>query len=456
MHEFHRADPVLTKLLGPQRLRPGSVYVRSPFTVLVEEGGVRHCYSTLTKQGLTLPSGFDPAGRYDGAAVAADPTLRALAEGYFLRPADRDETKFYGSVAAMMRAFRARKGLASFVILPTMACNARCTYCYEEGCAPVTMSRETARNTLDFILRSRRPNTRLFLQWFGGEPLLGVETVDFLLSGLRAAGVEYRCGFTTNGSLITPALAERMAGEWHTANVQLTLDGTEETYRRIKRYVRWEDTYRRVLENINLLAGLGVTVNLRINLDGSNDGEVEGILRDLSQAVKARDRVYVYVAPIYQLRRSEQCLEIWNRATALTRLILEAGFRTAELIGLDTRFRTFRCMASNPGANLLITPEGRLSCCEHQLEGPLYGTVTEGITEPEALRAFSDASRIPEKCRDCPFLPDCTGFHSCPVYDFHCREARMLKARTAILSMLEQTAQAEDDEALQEQLFFTD
>lgn len=461
MHSFHKPDPILARLLRPQKLREDAVYLLSPFTLLTEQDGVRYCYSTLTKQGVVLPGDFDPAGRWTPERIRKDPSLRDLLEGYFLKPLDRDETGLYESVSAMLRAFYGHKGLASFVILPTLGCNARCTYCYEEGVTPAAMSRETAAQVLDYLLRERRPDARLYLQWFGGEPLMGAETIDYLLAGLREAGVEYRCGMTTNGSLITPALADRMAGLWQMENVQITLDGAEEVYRRMKRYVRYDDTYHRVLENINLVAERGIRTNVRITLDGANGDQVPLVMADLAEAVKAKEKVSVYLAPLYELRMSERCLELWRQAEALTHYISDAGFRVQEMLGLDTRLCAFRCMASNPAANMMILPDGGLSCCQHQLNGQL-GSVTEGVTDRALLRKYQNPGPVKAECRDCPFLPDCTAFSLCPVNDRDCREVHRMKAMPRLREMIRRDLEKrgeegdEDREAFDELLYHTE
>lgn len=42
---------------------------------------------------------------------------------------------------------------------------------------------------------------------------------------------------------------------------------------------------------------------------------------------------------------------------------------------------------------------------------------------------------IREKCRSCPYLPDCTGFAGCPIHDSHCRELRELMAIDSLKRM---------------------
>ena len=308
------------------------------------------------------------------------------------------------------------------------------------------MGSETVAQTLAFILRSRRPKEQLLLQWFGGEPLLGVGVIDRISEGLREAGVEFQSGFITNGSLIGDALLEKMTGPWNTQSVQITLDGAEERYGQIKRYVNCPDAYRRVLRAVGLLAERGVRVSVRLNLDGTNRGEVADILRDLAAQVAVRDTLWVYASPIYQRRMSEDCLPAWEEALEVTKQITDAGFRTLQQLGLGTKFRINRCMAANPTNNILITPEGRLSFCQHRLEGLLYGSVSEGITDQAALKAFSVPPPTAAKCRDCPFLPDCTAFQACPVYDRDCKAIRLLRAEPQLHEMI-RAAEAKASEA---------
>jgi sulfatase maturation enzyme AslB (radical SAM superfamily) len=45
--------------------------------------------------------------------------------------------------------------------------------------------------------------------------------------------------------------------------------------------------------------------------------------------------------------------------------------------------------------------------------------------------------RIREKCRSCPYLPDCTGFAGCPIHDSHCRELHELMAIDSLKRMVE-------------------
>ena len=68
----------------------------------------------------------------------------------------------------------------------TESCNLRCTYCYQINKAPNSMTFETAKRMVDYILSdaytANRPNMMGFiLEFIGGEPFLEVELMDQII-----------------------------------------------------------------------------------------------------------------------------------------------------------------------------------------------------------------------------------------------------------------------------------
>ena len=62
----------------------------------------------------------------------------------------------------------------------TSACNARCYYCFEKGIATTKMTKETADQLVVFIDNMLNDGDKLTFEWFGGEPLLNVEIIDYI------------------------------------------------------------------------------------------------------------------------------------------------------------------------------------------------------------------------------------------------------------------------------------
>jgi radical SAM protein with 4Fe4S-binding SPASM domain len=116
-------------------------------------------------------------------------------------------------------------------------------------------------------------------------------------------------------------------------------------------------------------------------------------------------------------------------------LIEEAGFSARSVMGAGKSFRVFSCMAD--GGSVAICPDGALYPCEHLPQEARFGDIWHGVTDEAARYNFCRVDRTQEKCRSCPFLPDCTSFSSCPVRDIECRKVHELMALDSLKRMAE-------------------
>ncbi len=433
-------DPALKRILPPGKADPETVYVRSRFAFPFEEGGRRIRFHLLTRQMAELTRPLPE--RISGKELLRDGEYAALAEGYFLVPEGKDETEFYLGIFGILHTLARKKGIGGYTILPTSACNARCVYCFEQGRKQITMTPETADRTADYILRTRRSGETV-IQWFGGEPLLAVPVIDRICGRLRAEGIPFSGAVVTNGSLITGSLADRMREDWHVKQVQVSMDGNEADYTARKRYVREDGVYRRVLRGIRALTERDIRTAVRCNVDGENLGGLEDFLRDLSEAVPEKKNLRVHLSPLNAVRGSCQAPEFWKRIAAARPVIQRFGFDTRDSRFTLHNLRNFHCMADLGSA--VIDAEGGLYACEECPPEARTGSLEEG-ENPEARARFADLTRVREECRDCPFLPACTPFASCPVRKERCREVRSFLLQEQIRAYLENPDRTEAEE----------
>lgn len=110
-------------------------------------------------------------------------------------------------------------------------CNLRCRYCFAgkgsyDG-ERMNMSREVARQAIDFLLEASGPKKAVEVDFFGGEPLLNMsvlkDTVEYGKERAHKAGKEISFTVTTNGVLLTKEIAEYLNREMY--NIVLSLDG---------------------------------------------------------------------------------------------------------------------------------------------------------------------------------------------------------------------------------------
>ncbi len=441
LKECRRADPALRKILPPQAVRRDGAYVRSQFALPFEHEGRRLWFHTLTRQ-LAEPEGRLPE-RVTAEEAAGNGELEELIRAYYLVPEGKDECAFYMGVFRIMHAMVRRKGIAGYTILPTTACNARCVYCFEEGRPQTTMTQETAEKTAEYIIRTRRPG-EIVLNWFGGEPLAAPAVIDFITERVREAGIPFQGNITTNGSLITEKTADRMAGPWQIRHAQVSMDGDEADYAARKRYPAGKGHYRRVLSAVRMLAERGVKVSVRSNVDEENIGGVGAFLSDLAEAVPDKSNVDVYLSGLNAVRESGGSPALWRKIAESRPLIRSFGFRARDSRFTLYDFRNRHCMADM--GSVVIGPDGSLYACEHCSEEMRYGNLTDGSADPEKEERIRGTDSVREKCRKCPFLPECTPFASCPVQDAGCREIRMLRFQIRTAEYLEGKAPAAEEE----------
>ncbi len=437
MVELKPADAALLKLLPPQEPRPDALYVPSQFVLTFTYGEKQYAFHTLTTQLLETEL---------NVAAKQNMEKEALIRGLFLVPEEKDECAYYNSVASLMRLFQRKKGNRGFMILPTLACNARCVYCYEEGMKPVSMTEETADAVVRCIVETHAEEP-VKINWFGGEPLLRPDLIDRILEGLRAAGVRYTCGMVSNGSLITPETVAKMKGLWNVTGIQISVDGSEADYIARKQYSAYRNYYHTVMDAIDGMSAAGIRVLVRCNTDENVLPGIPQFLRDLSARVAHKENVQVYFAPLDQVRTGRDALIVWQRIMDLRPLIEAAGFRSYPLFNLNKPFRVYHCMAD--AGSVVIGPDGRLYPCEHCIPETCFGDVFRGTTDEAKRTAFCRTDTTREKCRKCTFLPTCTNFSTCPVQDTDCSKVKELILIDALKRFIDKKEiEADADDAI--------
>lgn len=410
---FQPSDKI-KKLLPPQEVREGVEYCPSQFALPFTHKGKGYVFHTLTKQCVeaALPASCSAGSGYD-----------ELIRGYFLVPRGKDEDTFYVKTLSLINTFFDEKR-NNYMIFPTLACNARCIYCFEQGMVPVSMTEESAEQTVRYILETRKPGKKVHLDWFGGEPLLGEKYIDLICRRLDEAGTEYYSTMTSNGSLITPAIIEKMKGPWRLTHISISMEGPEEDYRRRKNYVAYHGEYHKVIESISLLRDAGIGVTVRCNVDLENLPGIPAFLEEMGRSVRNKDGVCLYLALLNDERLGNSDLEAWEKVLSMDPLIEKAGFVLNSWRKSGMHLRTGHCLADN--GYPIIAPDGKLYACEDCLPESLYGDIWNGTTDVAAEKEFRRMDLVREKCRGCAFLPMCTPFSHCPEEDTHCKDVERM------------------------------
>ena len=113
-----------------------------------------------------------------GIEISDEKFLEELKYCGFLIEDDFDEKK---DIKIRMLNSRYDTSVLSLTITPTMACNFRCTYCFESGhYSNGHMSEDTEENICKMVEQEASHLEKLVVTWYGGEPLLAISPIERL------------------------------------------------------------------------------------------------------------------------------------------------------------------------------------------------------------------------------------------------------------------------------------
>lgn len=71
------------------------------------------------------------------------------------------------------------------VLAPTLACNFKCPYCYENNLPAITITEEVQDHLIDFINRHTTKVDGMALCWHGGEPLIAFKAIKSIIDKIE-------------------------------------------------------------------------------------------------------------------------------------------------------------------------------------------------------------------------------------------------------------------------------
>ena len=408
-------------------------YHLSRYVLLTEMDGALRLYNTLTNIAVQLER--DETERFmqlsksettgDALSKAG---LQQLAEEAFFVKASQDEYKQYQSCCQILRIMsKKEKGLHTYTIFPTTACNARCVYCFEEGYITHTMTNETADKVVDYILQTKRSGS-INLKWFGGEPLAASGIISRICRKLQDNQVDYCSSIVTNCSLMTKEMAKEAKELWNLKKAQVSLDGARSDYEARKKYLNPDRyNYDAAMSGIQYLLDEKIKVVMRCNYDKGNIGGIPEFAADLDKRFADKQAFSLYMALLYEERSKSNLTDFLNLEKEAQSCFEKHGIHASgNYASRYSKMRLNYCMADSLDDCVVIGPNGEFYPCEHLNEKESWGNVFDGVTDQKLFDELRKPLEAAEECRSCALLPLCTPFyrHRCPMWNENCIKYR--------------------------------
>lgn len=366
----------------------------------------------------------------------------ALIEHRFLVPVTFDERNYVKGIRNLMRLSFPSQTEKHFTVFTTTDCNARCFYCYEKGRSRIPMTPKIAHDVAEHIARSAN-GEKVKLRWFGGEPLYNAEAIRTICRELTQRGISFSSFLVTNGLYLTEAVIQEAKQDWGLDSVQITLDGTEHIYNRIKAYIDGgENPFRQVLNHIDACLQAGIWVSIRLNVNENNAADIAALCDEFAERFKNRKGLHVYAAPIRNARG--QTMEADKDAVLrIEGKLMEQGL--LRLGKLRNSFKLNHCMADDD-ASVTILPDGRLGKCEHYSESETFGSIYSDGRDADMIQSWKEQLEEQAECGICPLYPQCIRLKKCEWEQFGCSEAdRQMKLQRLRFQIASFTVKEGDD-----------
>lgn len=344
------------------------------------------------------------------------------------------KAEYYGSLTD-------RRNL-SLTILPSLACNFQCVYCYQKE-SEKKMSQKVQGAVVRLVEKKLLRGGSLSVSWFGGEPLLQMDIIERLskkfIQICETKDSAYFANIVTNGYLLNTKNADKLK-ELGVSEAQVTIDGPAELHDKRRMLKGGQKTFKKIIENVKK-ASEKINIAVRMNVDETNKDHIKDVIEILVKEGLER-QVGFYPGQTYPY--TEVCKDIGQ--TCLSRkdysllglktlmLLAEYGFSYSYWIPSS---RGNYCTADKDNS-FVITPSGGIVNCWNETAKPdmEIGHLIRSCTKKMERNAKTWNGINPldrKECVSCILLPVCmggcpylfrlTGKSDCHKWKYHLRES---------------------------------
>lgn len=345
-----------------------------------------------------------------------------LIDGRYLVEEDEDEI---ATIKARTMRDRFRTDSLSLTIAPTLDCNFRCDYCYEEHLR-VTMSEAVQQALVSWVAERAGVLREINVCWYGGEPLLprAYEVVENLSRKFLALAAEHSLHYSgqivTNGYLLDRKKMESLV-ELGVNSVQITLDGPPEMHDKRRHLVGGQGTFWRIVSNLEQIVDLAAC-QVRVNVDQRNSSSALEVARLLEERGLGK-KVRLYLAQVTYDGAAcgniqELCYASDHFAQTEVEIYREAARQGLPLRRYPSEIPGAFCTADRVGG-YVFAPNGLIFKCWHEVTmnpEASIGHLLDGqlpFQKANEDRWLAWDTFDKSGCRSCDVLPLCHG--GCPL-----------------------------------------
>lgn len=314
----------------------------------------------------------------------------------------------------------------SITINPTMDCNLRCWYCYEEHLTDSHMSATVLTSIKKLLQRicSNGTTQSLHLSFFGGEPLLEFSScikplITLAHSLCKEYAIELSLSFTTNAVLLSKDKIDFLKATNLPIRFQIPFDGGRDYHNHIKKFANGNPTFDISINNLKHAVEQGFSVIVRCNYTNESISSFNDLIDELADFYKTHTQEMSFA--FHQIWQDEHRQETDSIVNQLTLKISKWGKRC-----FSPKLDSGRCYADQRNS-FVINFNGDLYQCTAR---KFNDENKEGHLQPDGTLIHNQRYEERMQCRfSNPECLECRAFPICKI----CSQKRLEHDRTRCL-----------------------
>lgn len=326
---------------------------------------------------------------------------------------------------------RLRDSVQSLCILPTEVCNFGCPYCFENSSKKKNeaMSNETQEAIIKYVRENIKYHSSLYVGWFGGEPLLGLDVIKNLSSAFVEICRFYRKNYfsvlITNGYFLTSEVYNELK-KFKITEIGVTLDGLAESHDKQRPLKGGQGTFEKIINNLLDIKDHtrgNIKIIIRTNVSDNNVNKMRDYIVFLENKFSSDKRFSVYFSPIYDMNN---CVDNDFKKELINTNEIELTSKLLDYFE-DVKFFCKNWVENRLTPNMIcpvIKPNNYVfssdnmiykcsTLCQHDVNMNLIGSIMNGTVEIDEYQNCLWDLKIDETdliCKNCIMKPIC--FHA--------------------------------------------
>lgn len=312
-------------------------------------------------------------------------------------------------------------------IMPTYTCNLACTYCFQHHVPGSIINWETVDKIIKVVEKNINKYTGLYVEWFGGEPLIAKEQVLYMNQKFKEIcqniKLPYVSRITTNGYYLDLNTFKQLQQN-NCFVYYISVDGNKELHDKQRPCKNGDGSYDIIMKNLkkikNAISSRNFRIEIRVNCSYKSYDDFNKFLSKYERIFGRDSRFSLVIETINDWSNRTDDMKKSGLLLENTSLLELAEIAKQYDVNLASHsqylLNTQICQAAKKNAYSIFY-DGTLHKCQMAQESKEYyemdeiGEITEeGKFEVDDQKVSIWVSNdLLETCKTCKLLPLCFG-----------------------------------------------